>query len=97
MSECVSECSPTHMRVLSVPPRFPSMQNVVPTVALSPEGDADEESPVAPQEKIINISYELAAEASKRSKLVAGERGRERAVERERQSCISREDSRQTP
>ncbi|XP_061108971.1 pleckstrin homology domain-containing family A member 5 isoform X10 [Conger conger] len=48
-----------------------SMQSVVPTAALSPQGDAEEESPVAPQEKIINISYELAAEASKRSKLVA--------------------------
>ncbi|XP_064198903.1 pleckstrin homology domain-containing family A member 5 isoform X5 [Anguilla rostrata] len=48
-----------------------SMQNVVPAVTLSPEGDAEEEGTVQEQEKIINISYELAAEASKRSKLVA--------------------------
>ncbi|KAG5845905.1 hypothetical protein ANANG_G00144140 [Anguilla anguilla] len=46
-----------------------SMQNVVPAVTLSPEGDAEEEGTVQEQEKIINISYELAAEASKRSKL----------------------------
>ncbi|KAJ8381722.1 hypothetical protein SKAU_G00025000 [Synaphobranchus kaupii] len=50
-----------------------SMQNVVPTVTLSPEGDAEEEATVQDQEKIINISYELAAEASKRSKLVAAQ------------------------
>ncbi|KAJ8261868.1 hypothetical protein GJAV_G00159370 [Gymnothorax javanicus] len=48
-----------------------SMQNVVPPVTLSPSGDAEEEGTVPQQEKIINISYELAAEASKRSKLVA--------------------------
>ncbi|XP_066561675.1 pleckstrin homology domain-containing family A member 5 isoform X2 [Amia ocellicauda] len=48
-----------------------SMQNVVPVVTLRPEDNAEEESSVQEQEKMINISYELAAEASKRSKLVA--------------------------
>uniref|UniRef100_A0AAZ3RTB0 PH domain-containing protein n=1 Tax=Oncorhynchus tshawytscha TaxID=74940 RepID=A0AAZ3RTB0_ONCTS len=47
-----------------------SMQNVLshPSGVLSPE----EEATAQEQEKMINISYELAAEASKRSKLVAG-------------------------
>uniref|UniRef100_A0A8C8GNT5 PH domain-containing protein n=1 Tax=Oncorhynchus tshawytscha TaxID=74940 RepID=A0A8C8GNT5_ONCTS len=46
-----------------------SMQNVLshPSGVLSPE----EEATAQEQEKMINISYELAAEASKRSKLVA--------------------------
>ncbi|XP_036373557.1 pleckstrin homology domain-containing family A member 5 isoform X11 [Megalops cyprinoides] len=48
-----------------------SMQNVVPAVTLNPEGEVEEEATVQEQEKMINISYELAAEASKRSKLVA--------------------------
>ncbi|XP_045079488.1 pleckstrin homology domain-containing family A member 5-like [Coregonus clupeaformis] len=50
-----------------------SMQNVLspPGVVLSPEEEADEEATAHEQEKMINISYELAAEASKRSKLVA--------------------------
>ncbi|XP_029909875.1 pleckstrin homology domain-containing family A member 5-like isoform X3 [Myripristis murdjan] len=48
-----------------------SMQNVLPSVALSPEEEAEEEATVQEKEKMINISYELAAEASKRSKLVA--------------------------
>ncbi|KAM3609308.1 uncharacterized protein V6R79_012877 [Siganus canaliculatus] len=47
-----------------------SMQNVLPSMALSPE-DETEEVTVQETEKMINISYELAAEASKRSKLVA--------------------------
>ena len=50
----------------------PSMQNVLPSSALSPEEDNEEEVTVQEKEKMINISYELAAEASKRSKLVAG-------------------------
>lgn len=50
----------------------PSMQNVLPSVALSPEEETEEEVTVQEKEKMINISYELAAEASKRSKLVAG-------------------------
>ncbi|XP_072242200.1 pleckstrin homology domain-containing family A member 5-like isoform X3 [Leuresthes tenuis] len=49
-----------------------SMQNVLPSLALSPEEDNEEEVTVQEKEKMINISYELAAEASKRSKLVAG-------------------------
>ncbi|XP_062277625.1 pleckstrin homology domain-containing family A member 5-like isoform X3 [Scomber scombrus] len=48
-----------------------SMQNVLPSMALSPEEEAEEEVTVQEKEKMINISYELAAEASKRSKLVA--------------------------
>ncbi|XP_036373549.1 pleckstrin homology domain-containing family A member 5 isoform X3 [Megalops cyprinoides] len=50
-----------------------SMQNVVPAVTLNPEGEVEEEATVQEQEKMINISYELAAEASKRSKLVAAQ------------------------
>ncbi|XP_056909047.1 pleckstrin homology domain-containing family A member 5-like isoform X12 [Takifugu flavidus] len=48
-----------------------SMQNVLPSLALSPEDDTVEEVTLQEKEKLINISYELAAEASKRSKLVA--------------------------
>uniref|UniRef100_A0A3Q2V6S2 Pleckstrin homology domain containing A5 n=1 Tax=Haplochromis burtoni TaxID=8153 RepID=A0A3Q2V6S2_HAPBU len=48
-----------------------SMQNVLPSLALSPEEETEEEVTVQEKEKMINISYELAAEASKRSKLVA--------------------------
>ncbi|XP_078139094.1 pleckstrin homology domain-containing family A member 5-like isoform X1 [Centroberyx gerrardi] len=48
-----------------------SMQTVLPSMALSPEEEAEEEATVQEKEKMINISYELAAEASKRSKLVA--------------------------
>ncbi|XP_061630844.1 pleckstrin homology domain-containing family A member 5-like isoform X2 [Phyllopteryx taeniolatus] len=47
-----------------------SMQNPMPTVALSPV-ETEEEITIQEKEKMINISYELAAEASKRSKLVA--------------------------
>nr|XP_057931959.1 pleckstrin homology domain-containing family A member 5-like isoform X10 [Doryrhamphus excisus] len=47
-----------------------SMQNVIPNVALSPV-ETEEDVSLQEKEKIINISYELAAEASKRSKLVA--------------------------
>lgn len=50
----------------------PSMQNVLPSLAQSPEDDTVEEVTLQEKEKLINISYELAAEASKRSKLVAG-------------------------
>ncbi|KAM9754714.1 pleckstrin homology domain-containing family A member 5 isoform 12-T12 [Menidia menidia] len=48
-----------------------SMQNVLPSLAISPEEENEEEVTVQEKEKMINISYELAAEASKRSKLVA--------------------------
>ncbi|XP_047189168.1 pleckstrin homology domain-containing family A member 5 isoform X5 [Scophthalmus maximus] len=48
-----------------------SMQNALPSMALSPEEETEEEGTVQEKEKMINISYELAAEASKRSKLVA--------------------------
>lgn len=48
------------------------MQNVLPSLALSPEEDHEEEVTVLEKEKMINISYEIAAEASKRSKVVAG-------------------------
>ncbi|XP_070827661.1 pleckstrin homology domain-containing family A member 5-like isoform X16 [Chaetodon trifascialis] len=48
-----------------------SMQNVLPSMALGPEEETEEEVTVQEKEKMINISYELAAEASKRSKLVA--------------------------
>ncbi|KAM4573095.1 pleckstrin homology domain-containing family A member 5 isoform 12-T13 [Odontesthes bonariensis] len=48
-----------------------SMQNVLPSLSVSPEEDNEEEVTVQEKEKMINISYELAAEASKRSKLVA--------------------------
>ncbi|TWW75915.1 Pleckstrin -like proteiny domain-containing family A member 5 [Takifugu flavidus] len=50
-----------------------SMQNVLPSLALSPEDDTVEEVTLQEKEKLINISYELAAEASKRSKLVAAQ------------------------
>ncbi|KPP76594.1 pleckstrin-like domain-containing family A member 5-like, partial [Scleropages formosus] len=55
-----------------------SVQNMVSTVSLKTEHGADEEA--VAQEKIINISYELAAEASRRSKLVAGKEERTYAV-----------------
>lgn len=48
------------------------MQNVIPAMIPSPEEDTEEEVTIQEKEKMINISYELAAEASKRSKLVAG-------------------------
>ncbi|XP_047240886.1 pleckstrin homology domain-containing family A member 5-like isoform X3 [Girardinichthys multiradiatus] len=48
-----------------------SMANVLPSLALSPEDVNEEEVTVQEKEKMINMSYELAAEASKRSKLVA--------------------------
>ncbi|XP_054476536.1 pleckstrin homology domain-containing family A member 5-like isoform X1 [Anoplopoma fimbria] len=48
-----------------------SMQNVLPSLALSPEEETEVEVTVQEKEKMINMSYELAAEASKRSKLVA--------------------------
>nr|XP_040018236.1 pleckstrin homology domain-containing family A member 5-like isoform X1 [Gasterosteus aculeatus aculeatus]XP_040018237.1 pleckstrin homology domain-containing family A member 5-like isoform X1 [Gasterosteus aculeatus aculeatus] len=48
-----------------------SMQNALPSMALSPEEETEVEVTVQEKEKMINISYELAAEASKRSKLVA--------------------------
>ncbi|XP_056271704.1 pleckstrin homology domain-containing family A member 5-like isoform X8 [Pseudoliparis swirei] len=48
-----------------------SMQHVQPSMALSPEEETEVEVTVQEKEKMINISYELAAEASKRSKLVA--------------------------
>uniref|UniRef100_A0A8K9WVL2 Pleckstrin homology domain containing A5 n=1 Tax=Oncorhynchus mykiss TaxID=8022 RepID=A0A8K9WVL2_ONCMY len=47
-----------------------SMQNVLSPPG--PEKEAEEETTAQDHEKMINISYELAAEASKRSKLVAG-------------------------
>ncbi|XP_061576951.1 pleckstrin homology domain-containing family A member 5-like isoform X4 [Cololabis saira] len=50
-----------------------SMQNVLPGLALSPEEENEEEVTIQEKEKMINISYELAAEASKRSKLVAAQ------------------------
>ncbi|XP_024138157.1 pleckstrin homology domain-containing family A member 5 isoform X2 [Oryzias melastigma] len=50
-----------------------SMQNVLPSLALSPEEDHEEEVTVLQKEKMINISYEIAAEASKRSKVVAAQ------------------------
>lgn len=49
-----------------------SMQNVLPSLALSPDDENEEEVTIQEKEKMINISYELAAEASKRSKVVAG-------------------------
>ncbi|XP_056453938.1 pleckstrin homology domain-containing family A member 5-like [Gadus chalcogrammus] len=48
-----------------------SMQNAPPNMPVSPEQEAEVEAEVQEKEKMINISYELAAEASKRSKLVA--------------------------
>ncbi|MEQ2307263.1 hypothetical protein AMECASPLE_016507 [Ameca splendens] len=48
-----------------------SMANVLPSLALSPEDVNEEEVTVQEKEKMINMSYKLAAEASKRSKLVA--------------------------
>lgn len=48
-----------------------SMQNVLPSLALSPEDETEGEVTIQEKEKMINISYEIAAEASKRSKLVA--------------------------
>ncbi|XP_056271699.1 pleckstrin homology domain-containing family A member 5-like isoform X3 [Pseudoliparis swirei] len=50
-----------------------SMQHVQPSMALSPEEETEVEVTVQEKEKMINISYELAAEASKRSKLVAAQ------------------------
>ncbi|XP_035012656.1 pleckstrin homology domain-containing family A member 5 isoform X4 [Hippoglossus stenolepis] len=48
-----------------------SMHNVLQSTGLSPEEENEEEVTIQEKEKMINISYELAAEASKRSKLVA--------------------------
>uniref|UniRef100_A0AAY4C8N7 Pleckstrin homology domain containing A5 n=1 Tax=Denticeps clupeoides TaxID=299321 RepID=A0AAY4C8N7_9TELE len=50
-----------------------SMQNMMSGLTLSPEEGTEEETTAQEQEKIINISYDLAAEASKRSKLVAAQ------------------------
>ncbi|XP_062245212.1 pleckstrin homology domain-containing family A member 5-like isoform X2 [Platichthys flesus] len=50
-----------------------SMHNVLPSTGLSPEEENEEEVTLQEKEKMINISYELAAEASKRSKLVAAQ------------------------
>ncbi|XP_062318505.1 pleckstrin homology domain-containing family A member 5-like isoform X4 [Osmerus eperlanus] len=49
-----------------------SMQNALPG-ELSREEGGEEDSPAQEQDKLINMSYELAAEASKRSKLVAAQ------------------------
>ncbi|XP_053283640.1 pleckstrin homology domain-containing family A member 5 isoform X1 [Pleuronectes platessa] len=49
-----------------------SMHNALQSTGLSPEEENEEEVTLQEKEKMINISYELAAEASKRSKLVAG-------------------------
>ncbi|MGH0148675.1 UNVERIFIED_CONTAM: hypothetical protein FKN15_020620 [Acipenser sinensis] len=48
-----------------------SMQNAVPVVNHKTEDHTEEEANAQEQETILNISYDLAAEASKRSKLVA--------------------------
>ncbi|XP_053283641.1 pleckstrin homology domain-containing family A member 5 isoform X2 [Pleuronectes platessa] len=48
-----------------------SMHNALQSTGLSPEEENEEEVTLQEKEKMINISYELAAEASKRSKLVA--------------------------
>ncbi|KAF7224168.1 pleckstrin homology domain-containing family A member 5 isoform X19 [Nothobranchius furzeri] len=48
-----------------------SLPNVLPSLALSPEDENEEVVTIQEKEKMINISYEIAAEASKRSKLVA--------------------------
>lgn len=56
------------------------MQNVLPSLALSPEEETEEEVTIQEKEKMINISYELAAEASKRSKVVAGMSLKERGA-----------------
>ncbi|XP_051791375.1 pleckstrin homology domain-containing family A member 5 isoform X7 [Erpetoichthys calabaricus] len=48
-----------------------SLQNMMPLVNHKTEHISEDDACVQEQEKIINISYELAAEASKRSKLVA--------------------------
>ncbi|XP_069384304.1 pleckstrin homology domain-containing family A member 5-like isoform X13 [Paralichthys olivaceus] len=50
-----------------------SMHSVLPSTGLSPEEETEEEVNIQEKEKMINISYELAAEASKRSKLVAAQ------------------------
>ncbi|MGH0156380.1 UNVERIFIED_CONTAM: hypothetical protein FKN15_062500 [Acipenser sinensis] len=49
-----------------------SMQNAEPVVNHKTEDHTEEEAKAQEQETILNISYDLAAEASKRSKLVAG-------------------------
>uniref|UniRef100_A0A3B3R3F2 Pleckstrin homology domain containing, family A member 5 n=1 Tax=Paramormyrops kingsleyae TaxID=1676925 RepID=A0A3B3R3F2_9TELE len=63
--------------LLFPPSRCPlaSLQNALPPMSLSPEDETEGEAGTLEQEKMINISYELAAEASKRSKLVAGGQG----------------------
>ncbi|CAB1313349.1 unnamed protein product, partial [Coregonus sp. 'balchen'] len=64
------EASLREQEVLSVPEKVLIPERYVesdPEEALSPEQEADKQK----KEKMINISYELAAEASKRSKLVA--------------------------
>ncbi|XP_053283642.1 pleckstrin homology domain-containing family A member 5 isoform X3 [Pleuronectes platessa] len=50
-----------------------SMHNALQSTGLSPEEENEEEVTLQEKEKMINISYELAAEASKRSKLVAAQ------------------------
>uniref|UniRef100_A0A1A8MDP9 Pleckstrin homology domain containing, family A member 5 n=1 Tax=Nothobranchius pienaari TaxID=704102 RepID=A0A1A8MDP9_9TELE len=50
-----------------------SLPNVLPSLALSPEDENEEVVTIQEKEKMINISYEIAAEASKRSKLVAAQ------------------------
>lgn len=66
----------------------PSMQNVLPSMALSPEEETEEEVTVQEKEKMINISYELAAEASKRSKLVAGTSLERKRGGRDEKECM---------
>lgn len=68
------------------------MQNVLPSMALSPEEETEVEVTVQEKEKMINISYELAAEASKRSKLVAGT-SLERRGRRRGDACDKTKDS----
>ncbi|XP_028304647.1 pleckstrin homology domain-containing family A member 5-like isoform X2 [Gouania willdenowi] len=50
-----------------------SVQNMLPSTVLSSKEEVGEEVTIQEKEKMINISYELAAEASKRSKLVAAQ------------------------
>ncbi|XP_039625682.1 pleckstrin homology domain-containing family A member 5 isoform X3 [Polypterus senegalus] len=50
-----------------------SLQNMMPLVNHKTEHISEDDTCVQEQEKIINISYELAAEASKKSKLVAAQ------------------------
>lgn len=58
---------------INIPSVFSSLQNVVPVLDGPVEGPSNPEQQLHEQEKRIEISCALAAEASRRSRLLSGE------------------------